>query len=61
MSYLTIKEAMTYLNIKSNKTFKELVKAGLPVINMGKSVRVNKQDIDEFMRNHTVTNIAKEN
>lgn len=54
MTYLTVKEAMNYLNIKSNKTFKRLIISGLPVINMGKSLRVKKDDIDEFMQAHTV-------
>lgn len=54
MTYLTVKEAMNYLNIKSNKTFKRLIVSGLPVINMGKSLRVRKDDIDEFMKSHTV-------
>lgn len=45
---------MNYLNIKSNKTFKRLIISGLPVINMGKSLRVKKDDIDEFMQAHTV-------
>ena len=46
MTYLTVKEAMDYLNVKSNKTFKALISSGLPVINMGKSLRVKKDDID---------------
>lgn len=54
MTYLTVKEAMNYLNIKSNKTFKRLIVSGLPVINMGKSLRVKKDAIDEFMQAHTV-------
>lgn len=54
MTYLTVKEAMDYLNVKSNKTFKALISSGLPVINMGKSLRVKKDDIDEFMKAHTV-------
>lgn len=54
MTYLTVKEAMDYLNVKSNKTFKALISSGLPVINMGKSLRVKKDDIDEFMQAHTV-------
>ena len=58
MTYLTVKEAMNYLNIKSNKTFKALISSGLPVINMGKSLRVKKDDIDEFMKAHTV--VARE-
>lgn len=58
MTYLTVKEAMDYLNVKSNKTFKALISSGLPVINMGKSLRVKKDDIDEFMKAHTV--VAKE-
>lgn len=58
MTYLTVKEAMDYLNVKSNKTFKALISSGLPVINMGKSLRVKKDDIDEFMKAHTV--VARE-
>lgn len=54
MTYLTVKEAMNYLNIKSSKTFKSLIASGLPVINMGKSLRIKKDAIDEFMKAHTV-------
>lgn len=58
MTYLTSKEAMNYLNIKSSKTLKGLIASGLPIINMGKSLRFKKDDIDEFMKVHTV--VAKE-
>lgn len=55
MYYLTTKQAMDYLQIKSPKTFNGLVKRGLPVITMGKSLRVSKTAIDEFMKKHTST------
>lgn len=52
---------MDYLNVKSNKTFKALISSGLPVINMGKSLRVKKDDIDEFMKAHTVVATTERN
>lgn len=56
--YFSYTDAMKYMGIKSPVTFREYVKRGLPVIEIGKSKRISKQAIDEFMKAHTV--VAKQ-
>ncbi len=51
--YLTFKEAMKYLDIKSHNTLRYYIKQGLPVIKLGNSKRISKNAIDEFMQAHT--------
>lgn len=54
--YLTFKDAMKYLGIKSPKTLRDYIKQGLPVIEVGKSKKISKTAIDDFMTKHqTVT------
>ena len=53
--YFGFKEAMQYLGIKSHKTLNYYIKQGLPVIKFGKSKRISKTAIDEFMQAHTTT------
>mgnify|MGYP006324579357 CR=1 FL=1 len=52
--YLTFKEAMKYLDIKSHNTLRYYIKQGLPVTIIGNSKRISKTAIDEFMQVHTV-------
>lgn len=52
--YLTFKEAMKYLDIKSHNTLRYYIKQGLPVTIIGNSKRISKTAIDEFMQAHTV-------
>lgn len=54
--YFSYTDAMKYMGIKSPVTFREYVKRGLPIIVIGKSKRISKTAIDEFMKAHTVTN-----
>lgn len=53
-AYFSYTDAMEYMGIKSPVTFREYVKQGLPVITIGKSKRISKTAIDEFMKAHTV-------
>lgn len=53
--YFNYKQAMAYMNIKSKTTFGKYLKNGLPTILIGKSKRIAKSDIDEFMAAHRVT------
>ena len=53
--YLTFKEAMKYLDIKSHNTLRYYIKQGLPVIKLGNSKRISKTAIDDFMQSHTTT------
>lgn len=53
--YLTFKEAMKYLSMKSPITLRSYIDAGLPVIEVGKSKKISKSDIDEFMSKHKRT------
>lgn len=51
--YLTFKEAMKYLDIKSHNTLRYYIKQGLPVTIIGNSKRISKTAIDDFMQSHT--------
>lgn len=53
--YLTFKQAMRYLGIKSPKTLRYYITQGMPVIQIGKSKKISKSAIDQFMKDHTVT------
>lgn len=57
-AYFSYKQAMEYMGIKSKTTFGRYLKNGLPTIKVGKSKRISKQAIDEFMKAHTV--VAKQ-
>ena len=46
---------MNYLGFNSYKTLKQLVTAGLPIIQVGKTKKISKSAIDEFMRDHQQT------
>lgn len=50
--YFSYKQAMNYLGFNSYKTLKQLVTAGLPIIQVGKTKKISKSAIDEFMREH---------
>lgn len=52
--YFNYKQAMEYMNIKSKTTFGKYLKQGLPTIQVGKSKRISKSDIDKFMAEHRV-------
>ncbi|WP_278915029.1 helix-turn-helix domain-containing protein [Ligilactobacillus agilis] len=47
--YMTYKEAYQLLGFKSYKGLNQLINEGLPVIVVGKSKRISKKDLDEFM------------
>lgn len=53
-AYFSYKQAMEYMGIKSKVTFGKYLKNGLPTIKVGKSKRISKTAIDEFMKAHTV-------
>lgn len=50
--YFSYKQAMNYLGFNSYKTLKQLVTAGLPIIQVGKTKKISKSAIDEFMKEH---------
>lgn len=50
--YFSYKQAMNYLGFNSYKTLKQLVTAGLPIIQVGKTKKISKNAIDEFMKEH---------
>ena len=54
VGYFNYKQAMEYMNIKSKATFSRYIKQGLPTIQVGKSKRIAKSDIDKFMADHRV-------
>lgn len=51
--YMSYAEAMKVLNISSPATFRKYLEAGLPHIEVGKSRRIDRHDIDIFMKKHT--------
>lgn len=53
--YLNFKTASQYLGFKSMKTLKKYIDAGLPVVIVGKSKKIRKTDIDNFMAEHLTT------
>ena len=46
---------MKYLGMKSPITLRSYIAKGLPVIEVGKSKKISKSDIDEFMSKHKRT------
>lgn len=58
--YFSLKDAMQYLGVKSHKTLNYYIKLGLPVTIVGKSKRISKTAIDDFMQKHTLTIGGKE-
>lgn len=52
--YMNYTQAMKYLGFKSRAALDAYIAAGLPVIQVGKSKRISKTAIDEFMAKHTV-------
>lgn len=56
--YFGFKEAMQYLGIKSHNTLNYYIQQGLPVTKIGKSKRISKTAIDDFMKDHTVASAS---
>ena len=52
--YFSYREAMEYMGFKTQDTLREYIKQGLPTIQVGKSKRIAKSDIDKFMADHRV-------
>lgn len=50
--FLNFIDAMTLLGIKTHNTLYRYIDAGLPVYIVGKSKRIKKSDIIEFMEAH---------
>ena len=54
INYFSYTEAMKYMGIRSLSTLRTYIKQGLPTIQVGKSKRISKSDIDKFMADHRV-------
>lgn len=52
--YFSYQEAMNYMGFKTQDTLWTYIKQGLPTIQVGKSKRIAKSDIDKFMAAHRV-------
>lgn len=52
--YMTYKEAMQWLNIKSYNTLYKYIKQGLPVVTICGTKRIDQVDADKFMEAHKV-------
>lgn len=57
--YLTFKQAMNYMGFQTYDSLREVIKLGLPVIKFGKSKRISKTAIDDFMKDHTVASASQ--
>ena len=53
--YLTFKQAMNYAGVKSYNSLRKIIKAGLPVVSYGRTKKIRKTDIDNFMAKHLTT------
>ena len=54
INYFSYTEAMKYMGIRSLTSLRTYIKQGLPTIQVGKSKRIAKSDIDKFMAEHRV-------
>ena len=54
INYFSYTEAMKYMAIRSLTTLRTYIKQGVPTIQVGKSKRISKSDIDKFMADHRV-------
>lgn len=52
--WLTYKQAMDYLQIKSYTTLYKFIASGLKVTEIGKVKRISTTALDEFMNAHTI-------
>ncbi|RHW54438.1 DNA-binding protein [Lactobacillus bombicola] len=50
--YLSYKQAMKYIGCNSYKTLGKLINESLPIIQVGKTKKISKSAIDEFMKEH---------
>lgn len=54
--FMTYKQAMDFLGLKTHNTLYRYIDEGLPVYVVGKSKRIKKSDIIEFMEAHKQVN-----
>lgn len=52
--WLTYRQAMEYLQIKSYTTLYKLISKGLKVTEIGNVKRISKKSLDEFMDKHSI-------
>lgn len=52
--YFSYQQAMKYMGFSSPVSLQTYIKQGLPTIQVGKSKRIAKSDIDKFMAAHRV-------
>lgn len=51
---LSFKEAQQYLGFKSPASLREYINQGLTVVEVGKSKRIDVNDLKKFIENHKV-------
>lgn len=49
---ISFKEAQTILGFKSPASLREYIQQGLPVVVVGKSKRIDINDLNKFIQNH---------
>lgn len=52
--WLTYRQAMDYLQIKSYTTLYKFISKGLKVTEIGNVKRISKKNLDEFMNKHSI-------
>ena len=50
--YFSYKQAMKYLGFDSYKSLAKLIQNGLPIITVGKTKKISKSAIDNFLNEH---------
>lgn len=56
---ISFKEAQTILGFKSPASLREYIQQGLPVVVVGKSKRIDINDLNKFIQNHKTVKGAK--
>lgn len=60
MELLNLREVRDLLGFKSHKPVYYMINQGLPVIYVGKSRYVEKQELQRFLKSHTVSKMGSE-
>ncbi|WP_303132855.1 helix-turn-helix domain-containing protein [uncultured Olsenella sp.] len=50
--YLTALEAAQYLRVSRNTVYKKIKDGVIPVVRVGRSIRINRTDMDNALRKH---------
>lgn len=57
---LSFKDAQKYLGFKSPVSLREYINQGLPIVKVGKSKRIDIDDLKSFIQAHKITKEVKQ-